>query len=89
MNTDEGKEKILWHGGPTCSVTRWLDFYQYLAIYNNENLPKAFKYCQSGRLKVLTNTRLTLRKNELDVLKLAKVAKFRLTWSQYLPHTLV
>ena len=32
----------------TTSVTRWLDFFQYLAIYNIKKLPKTYKICQNS-----------------------------------------
>ena len=32
----------------TDSVTKWLDYFQYLAIYIDGNLPQNIKICQSN-----------------------------------------
>ena len=43
--------------GHTCnSVTRWVNYFKYMAIYTNENLPNSITFCQS-KIDISQNTK--------------------------------
>ena len=75
----------------TSSVTSWLNyffnfcpsttiqianlFFQYLAVFNHENLPNIIKICQR-RLKIFSQIQNKPSKTSLKLFRFAKVAKF-------------
>ena len=83
--------RLAWLG---CSVTRWLDYFQYWAIFNNVNWPKKHtnfpKVCW-----FFSYTKLSFEKLPKYLQSFAKVAKFRQIWSRWLlvqlkrPHNIV
>ena len=78
------QENILWLSPFIgTSVTRWLDYFLYLAIYNNGNLPNSESIWQS-RFKNVPNTSLSFKKLPKYLQSFAKVAKFRQIWSHWL-----
>lgn len=64
---EELKKSILkcWH---IATVTRWADYFQYLAILNNKTMPKAYKICQSIT-KIFQNAKYILRNVPQDFKK--------------------
>ena len=70
----------------TTSVTRWPNcFFQYLAIYNYEILPKIMQIV-SNWVPNLAKYQINLKYNAKVFLTFAKLAKISQIWSHCSPH---
>ena len=63
-------------------MTRWLDYFQHLAIYINENLPNGMQNLPKS-VQNFPNYEINPQKFAQDFEDFAKMAKFREIWSQW------